>query len=127
MTNAFNHITRDKQKWLIEITDCDENQAYVNAYCDSIACYSMLNFYDDGSIQINPQLDMYVIQLLDVKKKELVDEKLSEFPKAIMFYREVVKKKPNKNVWQKLGESYQKVKNQEEAKKCFRKAEMIKD
>jgi len=51
-------------------------------------------------------------------------EKLSEFPKAIMFYQEVVKIKPCKIVWGKLGEIFQQVGNHSEVKKCFRKINM---
>ncbi len=50
-------------------------------------------------------------------------EKLSEFTKAIMFYQEVVKIKPSENLWRKLEETYQKVGNQKEAEKCFKRAE----
>lgn len=78
MTKIFNLITREKDKWLIEIQEGAEDQALVNAYCNYIACYSMINFYPDGSIQINPQLDWYVIQLLEVSRRELIDEKIAE-------------------------------------------------
>jgi len=78
MTKIFNLITREKDKWLIEIQEGAEDQALVNAYCNHIACHSMINFFPDGSIQINPQLDWYVIQLLDVSRKELIDEKIAE-------------------------------------------------
>ncbi|MHA1305539.1 MAG: tetratricopeptide repeat protein, partial [Candidatus Heimdallarchaeaceae archaeon] len=50
-------------------------------------------------------------------------EKLSEFPKAIMFYQEIEKIKPSKTICRKLGEIYPQVGNQKEAEKWFKKAE----
>jgi len=62
-------------------------------------------------------------RLATLESLALFYEKLSEFPKAIMFYQEVEKIQPSKDIWQKLGEIYQKVNNKTEAAKCLKKVE----
>jgi len=78
LTNNFNCIFRENDKWLLEINSKYDDPELINAYCNEIACYSMINFYPDGKIQINPQMGFYAIQLLKVTRRELIDEKLAE-------------------------------------------------
>ena len=121
------HLKKGRNKKALDYLLGAEKRDSLNAeiLCLLGTTYFRLNQVEKAKWYYYEALEQEPERLATLERLAHYYEKISEYPKAIMFYREVVKKKPNKEIWQKLGEFYQKVNNQEEAEKCFKKAECI--